>query len=69
MKLDKSVVNTILSIAYHCDEFDLPYKVFSEKIQEIDLVFKPGDASQSILVENVPKNKEVDWSEVYNKEK
>ena len=29
-------------------------------LSDLDLVFKPGDASQSILVENLPKNSKVD---------
>lgn len=42
MKLDKSVIEKIIDLAV-LDELDYLYK--------LDLIVKPGDSSQSVLVE------------------
>ncbi len=56
MKLDESVVASIIG---HVDGAmgAVAYLTLREKLKSLDLVFKPRDSSQSVLVENKPKNK------------
>lgn len=57
MKLDKSVIRAIESIAWECTDRAGDPDQLEEFLKNLDLVFKPGDASQSVLVENKAKPK------------
>ncbi len=73
MKLDDTVVQSVMDrmvelfVKTPRPRFMLVQ--MRKKLYELDLVIKPYDASQSILVENRPKNKDVDYQELYDKNK
>ncbi len=70
MKLDRGTIcSDILVKALDVSRRTMKPEDFWRWLTEIDLVFKPGDASQGILVENKPENTEIDWIEVYKQEK
>lgn len=69
MKLDESVIWSIENCAWQsCDRRGDPDQL-QEFLKNLDLVFKPGNASQSILVKNLHKNDNIERSEVYKKRK
>lgn len=64
MKLDESVVSAAVEAEARGWEHLVDF------LENLDLVFKSGDSSQSILVENKPpKNLTISWSDVYAKDK
>ena len=63
MKLDESVIKEIQRKICQLSQYDLAEKV----LKELDLIFKPGDSSHSVLVENKPK--ELTPAEIYDKRK
>ena len=54
MKLDQSVINQIkYHVACHAQlAANLEFKDLFQYLQNLDLVIKPGDSSQSTLTEN-----------------
>ena len=70
MKLDRGTLcSDIMLEALRVQKGELRIEDFWHYLTELDLVFKPGDALQSILVKNRPKNKDVDYQEFYDKRK
>lgn len=52
MKLDESAIKDIMRTAIRVYKDEMSSVEFWEYLHELDLVFKPGDSSQSVLVEN-----------------
>lgn len=68
MKLDEQTVQKIIDIAYkwayHEDLDAEPARPhLAKELSQLDLVFKPGDSSQSVLVDM----SQLDWMSVYDK--
>lgn len=64
MKLDEKVIRRIVSWILMEAQSRTPGEEgrCQDFLRGIDLAFKPGDASQSLLVENATKNKEIDYT-------
>lgn len=70
MKLDEQTVQKIIDIAYkwayHEDLDAEPARPhLAKELRKLELVFKPGDLSQSVLVDMA----QLDWTNVYDKSK
>lgn len=52
MKLDRSVIRSIVDFASNLKSDTVSAYQFVNFLDELDLVFKSGDSSQSTLVEN-----------------
>ena len=51
MKLDRELIERLIKETYNTSP-DEQFDNLCERLETIDLVVKPGDSSQSILVEN-----------------
>ena len=58
MKLDGSVISEIVKRSWASD--------LSAYLESLDLIFKVGDASQSVLVERKKQTKT--WDEIYERD-
>jgi len=65
MKLDDQLIDELIEKIYDYNLEDI--SDYEKMFSDLDLVFKSGDSSQSILTTN--KSKEKTWPEVYDKRK